>query len=284
MAGVFLSKKAFAAVELNCPACGVLVQLPANEGPKCRANLRAGERPEPHVPFWKRKKTMLILAVVPLTPLACARASSRLEGGVGGWDRLGLEGGAKPREMREEFELGKFERSVKSGFNSWHQNRNKRHLGRQPRLATTAEQALPQEQKSVNQDNRNCFASTLTSAAASHKLQDALTVPYRWSPTPAGLTPISSTTLRTCNEKLGLREGIPLAGGRMTPFRVVKPPQNQDALTEHCQAEDGALTIWLFGEVMANSFKVAVGESSDGGTACRHVADAWAKQRLPVLP
>ena len=59
---------------LACPVCGILVKLPATECPKCRADLRTGERPEEYVPLWRRKKTKLIILLLirPSRPRATA--------------------------------------------------------------------------------------------------------------------------------------------------------------------------------------------------------------------
>jgi hypothetical protein len=163
-------------VQIFCPACGILVRLPANECPQCRADLRTGLKPEEYVPIWKRGKTklLLILTAIALPTIAWSAISSQTEEGLLGWlkDRIGLESCADPRDMWDEFDQAEFEKGVHKGFDAWSLKSASRRLGLDPNGPEPPEEAAKTpEEKARSQDTRNFFALTLMSSKPSDDLK-----------------------------------------------------------------------------------------------------------------
>jgi hypothetical protein len=152
-----------------------MVQLPATDCPQCKANLRTGEKPEVYVPLWKRKKskTIAILTFIMLPFLTYGLISSQTDQGVWEWisGTLGLEGCTEPRNMWDDFSQKDFEGKVKAGYGEWNKDKNSRTVGQNPRPETPEEASRPEPEKRVNQDNRNYFASTLTSPGPAKELK-----------------------------------------------------------------------------------------------------------------
>jgi hypothetical protein len=158
---------------LNCPVCGCTVRLPATDCPKCKANLRTGERPEVYIPLWKRKKTRLIVLIVLLCipPSVYAIISSYAEEGAVAWIRMKLGTCAEPMEKWEEFSQEQFEKEVKSGFNLWTSDENTRITGQSAKGPETEEEkARSESQKIIDRDNQTYFATTLMSSGPAKTL------------------------------------------------------------------------------------------------------------------
>jgi hypothetical protein len=159
-----------------CPACGILVRLPATECPQCKANLRTGEKPEEYIPLWKRGKTkiLIILCIIGIPALLWNYASKQTDKGLWQYlsDRFGLETCAEPRNMWDEFNQKEFESGVKKGYDQWNKDENSRMVGQDPNGPETPEQAVRSEkEKILARDNRSYFASTLMSDQPSKNLK-----------------------------------------------------------------------------------------------------------------
>jgi hypothetical protein len=175
--------------QLHCPVCGIMVKLPATECPKCRTNLRTGEKPEEFIPLWKRKKgRLIVLLVIVFLPIISLTVISRVsDNGVLGFlrDAIGLDSCAEPVEMWEEFDQARFEGSVQSGFDNWRKGMLSRLAGSSPYGPESAEEAARDPSvKLLERDRRSYFAATLISRGPSEKLKSDdnwyRTMPGEW--------------------------------------------------------------------------------------------------------
>ncbi|MDR0354224.1 MAG: hypothetical protein LBJ64_00570 [Deltaproteobacteria bacterium] len=175
--------------QISCPACGIMVKLPATECPECKANLRTGEKPEEYVPLWKRKKGKLIALIMLflLPSVSFSILSSQTDDGVMEYlrQKLGLDSCAEPRDMWEEFSQREFEQNVKSGYSKWNKLLNSRILGQSARGPETEDEAaLSEREKMAEKDRRAYFADTLMDKGPSTQLQAKdnwfVTLPGEW--------------------------------------------------------------------------------------------------------
>jgi hypothetical protein len=167
-----------AGARIFCPACGILVKLPATECPQCKANLRTGLKPEEYIPLWKRGKTkiLIILCIIAIPSFVWNYLSSKTEQGLWAYlsDRFGLEKCAEPRNMWDEFNQKEFESGVRGGYDQWNKDGNTRMVGEDPNGPETPEQAARSErEKILAKDNKSYFASTLMSEKPSANLKPA---------------------------------------------------------------------------------------------------------------
>jgi hypothetical protein len=142
--------------------------------PKCRADLRTGERPEEYVPLWRRKKAKFIsiLVLLSLPLLIYSFLTSESDQGLYGWARARLGTCAEPREKWEEFSQEEFEKGVKGGYNSWSSSDNKRVTGQSAKGPDTPERAArPESEKIIERDNQTYFATSLMSEGPSKSLK-----------------------------------------------------------------------------------------------------------------
>ena len=113
-------------------------------------------------------------------------------------------------------------------------------------------------------------------------IEDVLSVPYQWGKPPEGVEPIQMTTVRMLNQKRGDWEGIHVIDGAMVYFRTAKAASGQ--IEERYQIEGAPMTLWTYSEVLQDSFKVTISQTTDQGATRRVVAELWCKRRQTVVP
>ncbi|MDR2443791.1 MAG: hypothetical protein LBE31_09775 [Deltaproteobacteria bacterium] len=155
--------------QILCPVCGIMVKLPAVECPKCRANLRTGEKPEEYVPLWKRKKTkaLVLLAIIMTPPLIFGLLTTETGMEMRDWleARVGLESCVEPQKRWEDFSQKDLEDQVKKGYDNWSKGKNTRIAGQSAKGPETPEElARSDSERTIDRDNQAYFASALMSS------------------------------------------------------------------------------------------------------------------------
>jgi hypothetical protein len=107
-------------------------------------------------------------------------------------------------------------------------------------------------------------------------LQDVLTLPFRWLKPPAGVPPILITTIRHFNPIRNAWEGFHIQSGQMFYFGAVR---NNAKIVETYKIENGPIMVWVFDNMLNDSFQVTISQSVDNGSTYQTVGSLWAKKR-----
>ncbi|MDR1394813.1 MAG: zinc ribbon domain-containing protein, partial [Deltaproteobacteria bacterium] len=151
---------------LRCPSCGIMVRMPAETCPSCKANMRTGLRPEvaEKFTFWHRRwgKVLAVFLLLVGPPLAYGLGYGNLLDLLrSGLAKVGLSSCAEPLNRWDTFNQDEFDQAVRAGYLNWRGNKTFRKLGESPQGPESPLMASrTREQKLQYLDSRTFFASS----------------------------------------------------------------------------------------------------------------------------
>jgi hypothetical protein len=113
-------------------------------------------------------------------------------------------------------------------------------------------------------------------------MQDLLNVPYRWQTKNYNREPIRRTSLRVFNKSRSAWEGFHAQAGQLLFFQTSKNPKGQ--LVESFRLDESTFEAWVFDEILSDSFKVTISQSTNQGQSYHQIGEIWAKRRGLDIP